>query len=109
MADDNYDDFACYPSPYYPWYDYYENVVWNLSDQDIADDVMENIAGDANIPMGDTKNINVDVTDGIVTLSGTVRRRRSKWAAFNDAYWIPGVIDVMNNIKVEKRKSKGGK
>jgi len=83
-------------------YDYNNNFM--LDDNEIADIVKDNIFDDPYISLSDTNNVQVDVSDGIVRLSGTVRNPRSKPLAYMDAFWSSGVIDVVNNIQVNPRQ-----
>lgn len=85
-------------------YDYNNNYM--LDDNEIADIVSDNIFDDPYITWSDTRNIKVSVDDGVVTLSGSVRNPRSKPAAYNDAYWSTGVIDVINDIQVKQHQRK---
>lgn len=48
----------------------------------------------------DPKTIDVDVDNGTVRLSGTVRSTHERQVAAATAWSTPGVIDVMNNIQV---------
>jgi len=48
-------------------------------------------------------DINVDCDAGTVTLTGTVSSKQIKHAAGDDAWWIPGVDDVHNDLSVEIR------
>ena len=43
----------------------------------------------------------VEARNGVVTLSGTVPNPRMRHAAEDDAWWVPGVKDVHNEIRVE--------
>lgn len=86
----------------YDLYDYNNNYV--LDDDEIKDIVMDNIAADAGITWSDQNKINIQVNDGVVTLSGEVRNPRTKPLAYTDAYWSTGVVDVVNNINVRERK-----
>ncbi|MGH2459372.1 MAG: BON domain-containing protein, partial [Chloroflexota bacterium] len=51
-------------------------------------------------------NVNVDVHGGVVTLTGTVPNKRMKHAAGDDAWWIPQVLDVHNEINVVSRRER---
>lgn len=98
--------------PFYDFYDYLHRPDLGMDDEDIRENVLSNIAADPFIPEDDKENIDAAVVDGFVTLMGKVRRRHSKFAAFGDAFWSAGVIDVTNNIEVEKKpreKAKGEK
>ncbi len=104
-----------YPYGYYPWdywdytdfYDYNADLV--LEDNEIQDLVSDTIAADPYIPQSDINNITVSVNNGVVTLSGTVRNKRSKPLAYADAFWSRGVVDVINNVKVEEPGRKGAR
>ncbi|MCL4387009.1 MAG: BON domain-containing protein [Patescibacteria group bacterium] len=85
-------------------YDYNQNYV--LDDNEIADLAKDNIIADAGIPMSDAHKINVSVSGGTATLSGTVRNPRTKPLAYGDAYWTPGVRDVVNDIEVQPMERK---
>lgn len=111
-----------YGYPYYWWgapvgwtdldlYDYNNNFI--LDDNEVEDIVRDNIASDPYITLTDQNNINVEVSNGVVTLSGTVRNPRSKPLAYADAFWSSGVTDVVNKLEVkttprkqESRRSK---
>jgi hypothetical protein len=79
-------------------YDYNNNLM--LDDNEIADIVADNIHLDPFIPLSDERNMTIEVSDGVVTLSGTVRNPRVKPLAYADAFWSPGVVDVIDNIQV---------
>jgi hypothetical protein len=85
-------------------YDYNNNFV--LDDNEIEDLVRDNIAEDPGIPTSDIKNINVEVKDGVVKLSGEVRNPRTKPMAYVDAWWSSGVLDVENKIDIKPFKRK---
>jgi osmotically-inducible protein OsmY len=70
--------------------------VWN--DQEIRDTILGNLARDVRI--ANPTGIYVAVTNGVVTLSGTVPTYDQKTAAADDAWAAPGVIDVINDIVV---------
>lgn len=82
-------------------YTFGEARYWNYPDYAIRDEIRNNIDNDLSIPRSDRQTIKVSVTGSIVTLSGKVRNRMSKLAAYNDAYYFPPVIDVDNNIQIE--------
>lgn len=110
---------APYGNPYgfYDWtdfYDYNSNLV--LEDNEIEDLVRDTIAADPYIPQSDVNAINVDVKNGVVKLSGTVRNRRSKPLAYSDAFWSRGVVDVNSEVVVkeiggggEEKGTRGGR
>lgn len=49
-------------------------------------------------------NIDVTIEAGTVYLRGEAPGKRIKHAAGDDAWWIPGVVDVHNEIKVVLRR-----
>jgi len=49
-------------------------------------------------------NIDVGVEAGTVYLRGEAPSKRIKHAAGDDAWWIPGVVDVHNEVKVTPRR-----
>lgn len=51
-------------------------------------------------------DISVAVQNGVVTLTGTVPNKRIKHAAGDDAWWVPPVLDVHNEIKVVPRRQR---
>ncbi|HLG51833.1 MAG TPA: BON domain-containing protein [Chloroflexota bacterium] len=51
-------------------------------------------------------NISVDVSNAVVTLTGTVPNKRIKHAAGDDAWYIPWVVDVHNEIEVVPRRER---
>jgi osmotically-inducible protein OsmY len=52
------------------------------------------------VPALQNKDIQVAVSQGIVTLKGAVEKRSHSLAAANAAKTVPGVIEVVNLIKV---------
>jgi osmotically-inducible protein OsmY len=69
-----------------------------FTDEEIADGVRRGLDRDVRIVNPDT--ISVAVTNGVVSLSGTVPNARLRIAAEEDAWNVPGVADVMNDIAV---------
>lgn len=74
------------------------------SDDEIKQMVYDSLDADPAIPFD--SDIRVDVTGGIVTLTGTVPNKRIKHAAGDDAWWIPGVWDVNNNLEIVPRRER---
>lgn len=74
------------------------------SDDEIREMVEESIDADPAVPYD--SDINVDVTGGIVTLTGTVPSKRIKHAVGDDAWWVTGVWDVNNNLQVTGRRER---
>lgn len=76
-----------------------------LSDEEIRRRVYNSIDNNPRIP--DTADIHVEVNDCEVTLTGTVRNREAKMAAWDCAWNVPSVEDVHNNVRVESRYRQG--
>ncbi len=75
------------------------------SDERIREDVCDEIADDGEI---DARDIDIEVTDGEVTLSGTVPKRYMKHRAEDIADSSRGVRDVHNRIRVQRRDPGAG-
>lgn len=73
------------------------------TDDEITEMVYDAIDADPLIPYD--ADINVDTDAGTVTLSGTVPSKQIKHAAGDDAWWIPGVDDVRNDMQVVSRRT----
>lgn len=71
---------------------------YRRSDERIAEDVHERLTDDHDV---DGTHIVVRVENGVVTLNGIVRDRRQKRRAEDVAASCTGVIDVMNELRVE--------
>lgn len=67
-------------------------------DDDIARDVKQELERTLKIK---PDQIHVDVRDGVVHLKGSVSTVSQRWVAEDLARWIPGVVDVMNELSVE--------
>src|SRR5579863_8567024 len=52
-------------------------------------------------PVTADADIQVSVQDGVVTLTGTTRSAQTKLAAGRDAWSVPSVQDVHNNVQVK--------
>ena len=72
---------------------------YRRSDERIQEDVNERLMQHPDI---DASDIDVSVSDGIVTLTGTVDKRRTKHLAEDVAESVSGVKDVTNNIRVNQ-------
>lgn len=70
---------------------------YKRSDERIREEVCEALSADPRI---DASEIEVQVSEGIVTLSGTVDERRAKRAAEDVAEGCTGVSDVKNDIRI---------
>jgi len=77
---------------------------WKRSDERIHDDVCDRLSRAHGIDTGD---VEVAVTDGHVTLSGTVADRRAKHAIEDLVDAVPGVQDIDNRIKVMRGDPQG--
>ena len=75
------------------------------SDEEIRNMIYDSLDADPTIPYD--SDINVDVTGGLVTLTGTVPSKRIKHAAGDDAWWVPGVIDINNQLSISGRRGRG--
>ena len=69
------------------------------ADERIQGEVSRRLA--AELP-AEAAQIQVDVTHGEVTLAGTVDTSESRRRAENAAGSIPGVVSVMNNLRVRQ-------
>lgn len=72
------------------------------TDEEIEEMVYDALDADPLIPYD--ADINVAVDAGVVTLAGTVPNKRVKHAAGDDAWWVPGVVDVNNELAVSGRR-----
>ncbi|GIV96353.1 MAG: hypothetical protein KatS3mg057_1010 [Herpetosiphonaceae bacterium] len=73
-------------------------------DESIKNMVYDAIDADSSIPQN--ADINVEVNGSIVTLTGSVPSKRIKHAVGDAAWWIPGVVDVNNQLQVQPRKER---
>jgi hypothetical protein len=83
--------------------DYWGFPRQQIDDETIGKGLRQIINNDQRIVPADKESIQIYVDDGVVTLEGTVKRRYSELAAFTNAFWHQGVIDVVNNLKVVSR------
>jgi osmotically-inducible protein OsmY len=67
------------------------------SDRDLKQRILRELKWDSRISWA---SINVEVTDGVVTLAGTVPSYAQKIAAQKAAHRVGGVLDVANDIEV---------
>jgi hypothetical protein len=74
------------------------------SDEEIRDFVLRTIESDPEVPAD--ANINVSVQSGVVTLTGTVPNKRVKHAVGDDAWWVPPVVDVHNELEITPRRER---
>jgi len=75
------------------------------TDEQIRDMVHDSLDADPIIPYD--ADIGVDVHNSVVTLTGTVPNKRIKHAAGDDAWWIPPVVDVENDLEVARARRAG--
>ena len=68
------------------------------SDTELTQRIMRELQWDSRI---DWTRINVNVNDGVVTLTGTVPIHAQKLAAQSAAHRVTGVLDVANDIEVK--------
>ena len=78
---------------------------YRRSDERIREEISDQFMEDDQL---DASDIEVNVQDGVVTLTGTVEDRRSKRMAEDMAERASGVRDVMNNLKVGGQDSPWG-
>lgn len=72
---------------------------YKRSDERISDEAHERLTDD---PYVDASNINVSVSGGEVTLSGTVENREAKHRAERCVEDISGVNHVQNNLRIDR-------
>jgi osmotically-inducible protein OsmY len=72
---------------------------YKRSDERISDDVHQRLADD---PWLDASNVNVSVSGGEVTLSGTVDSREAKHRAERIVEDLSGVNHVQNNLRIDR-------
>jgi osmotically-inducible protein OsmY len=82
---------------YYEWYA--DDSADERSDSDIKQDFLNQIRTG---PYEDQYDIDVDVTKGVVILTGTATTTVAKRAAGDDAWDTRGVTDVSNQIQVKR-------
>jgi osmotically-inducible protein OsmY len=75
------------------------------SDERIKEDICDELSSD---PECDAEDIEIEVKDGMVSLSGTVPSRKMKHRAEDIADVARGVKDVDNRIRVTGRIGRGG-
>lgn len=75
------------------------------TDSEIEEMIYDAIDADPLVPYD--ASIDVTVEAGTVYLRGEVPSKRIKHAGGDDAWWIPGVVDVHNEIKVSPRQREG--
>jgi osmotically-inducible protein OsmY len=73
---------------------------YRRADERILEDICDRLTQHAQI---DATDIEVEVRDGEVTLTGTVEDRRIKRMVEANVELIPGVVDVHNHLKLRNR------
>ena len=71
-----------------------------MTDAAIRDQVLIHLTTDAEVKGGE---LQVDVKDGVVTLSGTVDEKKRKDKATKVAKKVKGVKKVVNNIVIKEK------
>ncbi len=71
------------------------------SDQEIRNEIVARLQAD---PWVNERNVEVEVSQGVVTLRGEVDIMEEKRSAGDDAYDTPGVVDVYNELRVAKKE-----
>ncbi|MCL5104658.1 MAG: BON domain-containing protein [Armatimonadetes bacterium] len=66
------------------------------TDEELAESVRRALIRDITL---DARQIKVEATGGVVTLSGRVESYAQKSAAENVALWTPGVVDVISHLE----------
>ncbi len=67
------------------------------TDRDIKSEVVDHLRQN---PYTKDEDITVDVAHDVVILTGVVKSSRAKRAAGDDAWDVPGVVDVSNQLTV---------
>lgn len=67
-------------------------------DQEIADDVRREIQRNVRVKRN---QVGVEVVDGVVYLRGNVGTVAQRWIIEDLARWVPGVVDVIDELKVQ--------
>jgi osmotically-inducible protein OsmY len=78
---------------------------YTRSDDRIREDVCDRLTDDPRI---DASDVEISVSNGEVTLSGTVDSRQAKRRAEDTAEEISGVKDVQNNLRVQEFSGRAG-
>jgi len=108
---DDYNNRSYTPEIYY--YEYwwtpgpftgYGPTNYQRSDERIRDDVNERLTRHGRL---DARNIDVDVDEGVVTLTGSVPSRREKRLAEDIVDSVFGVVDVQNQLQVTHKRGQG--
>lgn len=73
---------------------------WQRTDERIRDDICDLLTHDRDL---DASQIEVTVSEGLVTLRGDVEDRKQKHLAEDLADEIPGVRDIHNHLTIRKK------
>jgi osmotically-inducible protein OsmY len=73
---------------------------YQRADERIREDVCERLTMDHDV---DATDVEVSVSDAVVTLNGTVPERHAKRIAEDICELVRGVKDVQNNLRVNRR------
>lgn len=79
-------------------------VNYRRADERIMDDCSDALYQCAEV---DASDIELTVTDGVVSLNGTVENRLEKKIAEMTVERLPGVVDVQNLLTIESPRRKG--
>jgi hypothetical protein len=77
---------------------------YRRSDERILEDVCERLTKHRDV---DASDIEVDVRNGVVTMTGTVEGRSQKFIAEQIAESVSGVTDIHNRIRVARHRVTG--
>lgn len=83
--------------PYYRLYTGPYHGMASRADKEIKSEIQDNLSWDQWV---DATKIHVEVTNAVVTLTGTVGSFVEKRSAGDDAADVLGVADVKNNLKL---------
>ncbi len=104
-----HDEYYTYSYPYggsnYGHYAGYGPSGYTRPDDRIKDDINDRLTWNGQL---DASDINVDVNDGVVTLTGMVDSRRDKRLPEDIADSVSGVWDVNNQLGVRNKKGSRG-
>ncbi|MBI2955658.1 MAG: BON domain-containing protein [Chloroflexi bacterium] len=68
------------------------------TDDEIERDIRDSLFWDSWV---DATNVRVEVENGVVTLTGTAHSSAEKKVAEDDAWDVPGVVDVRNELRIK--------
>lgn len=73
-----------------------------MTDEQITNAIYDCIEADPNIPA--ELDFNVECHDGVVTVTGACANKRIKHLIGEYCWWLPGVVDVNNQMRVVTRR-----